>query len=175
MIYFEETLKNICQSSEYYKGCYEETQSTYVTPDYKHLIYHDLSVNKGTAAIWLMHHLLPHLPQDYIAALFTAGDDLPDLPMIRLNLLGEAFQKPENRKDDRLLGALEKLNLNKSNFESVLETWKVGIISHGVSESLSHYLDKSREADWDDRLQKAEFPSFTAILKIVHDYLKTQP
>ena len=122
-----------------------------------------------------MHDLLPHLPQAYKAALFTAGDSLPDLPMLRLNLLGDALQKPEDRNPDHMIEVLNKLNLSKEHFETVLKTWEAGIISGKVSEPLSHWLNTNREADWDNRLQYAQSPSLSAILNIINTYLTKQP
>lgn len=138
--------------------------------DARYCIYLDRSVNKGTALVFLLSELMPLLSEDSKYMLFTAGDDIYDLPMLFMNLLGQAFYPPSERNPDELADDLAELGISREELQSVQKIWQAGVLPTTQSEELAKAL-RMNGLSSSDRLLHAEKASLSSILQQIFQYL----
>ena len=86
----------------------------------------DLTVNKGSALIFLSQ-FLPSYPSENDAWLFTAGDTITDLPMLRLDQLGRILS-PGGGTNEQIFKDLAPLKLKPSDISKVQKSWQRGFL-----------------------------------------------
>ena len=99
--------------------------------DYRFI--YDRMINKGSILILTMNQLLNQTGMNTL--LYTAGDDIFDLPMLRLNQASTPFEYEP--VPDQLYDDLKPLGLSRSAIDRVIDTWRLGIVPADHTEALN--------------------------------------
>lgn len=127
------------------------------------------TVNKGSALIAVINQLQPILKNPI---LFTAGDNLDDLPALRLDLVSQTFVEPGSRNSAEMFADFEPLELSQEQVSSVQKIWHRGILAAQPKEELAEALEVL-QLDSPDKLLKAKRRGIGGLMDQVYEYLQS--
>ena len=146
----------------------------------------DRTVNKGTTLALTIHKMQSFINWDQISAilLFTAGDDLPDTPMLRFDLLSQIFspQSPKTIDDfyiparnlEHNVADLSLLNIDRDTLASIQSFWQLGILPPLIfdhHEFIKSFIPDSGLTDTDKVVRTTE-PGLRPLLVPIRKRLK---
>ena len=100
----------------------------YTLRGWKSFFFFDRTINKGGTLIYLIDIIKPYI-QGSEVMIFTAGDTLPDLPMLRLDRLGQAFSTcPDSDLAERIASDMAPLGVEFQDIETIQKQWRRGFI-----------------------------------------------